>query len=316
MNFTIQNYKDTRSGFGDGLLELGKDNEKVVALCADLTGSLKMDAFAKTFPERFFQIGIAEANMMGIAAGMTIGGLIPFTGTFANFSTGRVYDQIRQSIAYSGKNVKICASHAGLTLGEDGATHQILEDIGLMRMLPGMTVVVPCDYNQTKAAVKAVAAYEGPVYLRFGRPKVPNFTSPDQPFEIGKALVYQEGSDLTLIATGHLVYEALQAADQLIEKGIKAEVINMTTIKPLDKETILASVGKTKCAVTAEEHQLFGGLGEAIAGLLAQNTPYPMEMVAVKDQFGQSGTPEQLMKHYQLDAAAIVNAAEKALSRK
>ncbi len=316
MNFTIQNYKDTRSGFGDGLLELGKDNEKVVALCADLTGSLKMDAFAKTFPERFFQIGIAEANMMGIAAGMTIGGLLPFTGTFANFSTGRVYDQIRQSIAYSGKNVKICASHAGLTLGEDGATHQILEDIGLMRMLPGMTVVVPCDYNQTKAAVKAVAAYEGPVYLRFGRPKVPNFTIPDQPFEIGKALVYQEGSDLTLIATGHLVYEALQAADQLIEKGIKAEVINMTTIKPLDKETILASVGKTKCVVTAEEHQLFGGLGEAIAGLLAQNIPYPIEMVAVKDQFGQSGTPEQLMKHYQLDAAAIVNAAEKALSRK
>jgi len=316
MNFTIQNYKDTRSGFGDGLLELGKDNEKVVALCADLTGSLKMDAFAKTFPERFFQIGIAEANMMGIAAGMTIGGLIPFTGTFANFSTGRVYDQIRQSIAYSGKNVKICASHAGLTLGEDGATHQILEDIGLMRMLPGMTVVVPCDYNQTKAAVKAVAAYEGPVYLRFGRPKVPNFTAPDQPFEIGKALIYTEGIDVTLIATGHLVYEALQAADQLLEKGIKAEVINMTTIKPLDKETILASVGKTKCVVTAEEHQLFGGLGEAIAGLLAQNTPYPMEMVAVKDQFGQSGTPEQLMKHYQLDAAAIVNAAEKALSRK
>ena len=316
MKFTIQNHKDTRSGFGDGLFELGQDNEKVVALCADLTGSLKMDAFAKAFPERFFQIGIAEANMMGIAAGMTIGGLIPFTGTFANFSTGRVYDQIRQSIAYSGKNVKICASHAGLTLGEDGATHQILEDIGLMRMLPGMTVVVPCDYNQTKAAVKAIAMHNGPVYLRFGRPKVPNFTPADQPFEIGKALVYQEGVDVSILATGHLVWEALEAAEILTEKGIAAEVINVTTIKPLDEATILASLNKTNCVVTAEEHQLFGGLGETIAGMLMQNTPYPMEIVAVKDQFGQSGTPEQLMKHYQLDAAAIVKASEKVVLRK
>lgn len=316
MKFTIQNHKDTRSGFGDGLFELGQENDKVVALCADLTGSLKMDAFAKAFPDRFFQIGIAEANMMGIAAGMTIGGMIPFTGTFANFSTGRVYDQIRQSIAYSGKNVKICASHAGLTLGEDGATHQILEDIGLMRMLPGMTVVVPCDYNQTKAAVKAIAAHIGPVYLRFGRPKVPNFTPADQPFEIGKALVYQEGADVSILATGHLVWEALQAADLLTQKGISAEVINITTIKPLDEAAILKSVSKTKCLITAEEHQLFGGLGETVAGLLAQYTPYPMEMVAVKDEFGQSGTPEQLMKHYQLDAAAIVKAAEKVLLRK
>jgi len=316
MKFTIQNYKDTRSGFGDGLFELGQKNEKVVALCADLTGSMKMDAFAKAFPERFFQTGIAEANMMGIAAGMTIGGMIPFTGTFANFSTGRVYDQIRQSIAYSNKNVKICASHAGLTLGEDGATHQILEDIGLMRMLPGMTVVVPCDYNQTKAAVKAIAELDGPVYLRFGRPKVPNFTPEDQTFEIGKALVYREGSDVTLLATGHLVYEALQAAEQLENKGISAGVINVATIKPLDKNTILEAVEKTKCVVTAEEHQLFGGLGEAVATLLAQNTPYPMEMVAVKDQFGQSGTPQELMKLYQLDADAIVKAATKLVSRK
>ncbi|MBG0782561.1 MAG: transketolase family protein [Bacteroidales bacterium] len=316
MKFTIQNHKDTRSGFGDGLFELGKENDKVVALCADLTGSMKMDAFAKAFPDRFFQTGIAEANMMGIAAGMTIGGMIPFTGTFANFSTGRVYDQIRQSIAYSEKNVKICASHAGLTLGEDGATHQILEDIGLMRMLPGMTVVVPCDYNQTKAAVKTIAAHNGPVYLRFGRPKVPNFTPVNQTFELGKALVYQEGSDVSILATGHLVWEALQAADLLTQKGISAEVINITTIKPLDETAILKSVSKTKCLITAEEHQLFGGLGETVAGLLAQNTPYPMEMVAVKDQFGQSGTPEQLMKHYQLDAAAIIKAAEKVLSRK
>jgi transketolase len=316
MKFTIQNHKDTRSGFGDGLFELGQENDKVVALCADLTGSMKMDAFAKAFPDRFFQIGIAEANMMGIAAGMTIGGMIPFTGTFANFSTGRVYDQIRQSIAYSGKNVKICASHAGLTLGEDGATHQILEDIGLMRMLPGMTVVVPCDYNQTKAAVKAIAAHDGPVYLRFGRPKVPNFTPANQQFEIGKALVYQEGTDVSILATGHLVWEALQAADLLSQKGISAEVINITTIKPLDEAAILKSVSKTKCLITAEEHQLFGGLGETVAGLLAQSIPYPMEMVAVKDEFGQSGTPEQLMKHYQLDAAAIVKAAEKVLLRK
>jgi len=287
-----------------------------VALCADLTGSMKMDAFAKAFPERFFQTGIAEANMMGIAAGMTIGGMIPFTGTFANFSTGRVYDQIRQSIAYSGKNVKICASHAGLTLGEDGATHQILEDIGLMRMLPGMTVIVPCDYNQTKAAVKAIAKLNGPVYLRFGRPKVPNFTPINQSFEIGKALVYQEGTDVTLLATGHLVWEALLAAEQLAEKGISAGVINVATIKPLDESTILEALEKTKCVVTAEEHQQFGGLGETVAGLLAQNTPYPMEMVAVKDQFGQSGTPQELMKLYQLDAKAIVDAALKLVARK
>ena len=316
MKFTIQNHKDTRSGFGDGLFELGQENDKVVALCADLTGSMKMDAFANAFPERFFQTGIAEANMMGIAAGMTIGGMIPFTGTFANFSTGRVYDQIRQSIAYSGKNVKICASHAGLTLGEDGATHQILEDIGLMRMLPGMTVIVPCDYNQTKAAVKAIAELNGPVYLRFGRPKVPNFTPVNQSFEIGKALVYQEGTDVTLLATGHLVWEALQAAEQLAEKGISAGVINVATIKPLDESTILEAVDKTKCVVTAEEHQPFGGLGEMVAALLTQNTPYPVEMVAVKDQFGQSGTPQELMKLYQLDAKAIVDAALKLVARK
>ncbi|MFT6441738.1 MAG: transketolase, partial [Salibacteraceae bacterium] len=284
--------KDTRSGFGEGLHELGKENENVVALCADLTGSLKMNAFANDFPERFVQVGIAEANMMGIAAGLTIGGKIPFTGTFANFSTGRVYDQIRQSIAYSGKNVKICASHAGLTLGEDGATHQILEDIGLMKMLPHMVVINPCDFNQTKAATKAIAAYDGPVYLRFGRPKVPNFTPADQNFEIGKAVLLESGKDVTIIATGHLVWKALEASELLAEKGINAEVINIHTIKPLDKEAILKSVKKTRCIVTAEEHQINGGLGDAVAQLLSRELPTAQEYVGVDDSFGESGKPE------------------------
>ncbi|WP_121665665.1 transketolase family protein [Mesonia aquimarina] len=308
--------KDTRSGFGAGLEELGKKNENVVALCADLTGSLKMDAFKKNHPERFFQVGIAEANMIGMAAGMTIGGKIPFTGTFANFSTGRVYDQIRQSVAYSGKNVKICASHAGLTLGEDGATHQILEDLGLMKMLPGMTVINTCDYNQTKAATLAVAEYDGPVYLRFGRPKVANFTPEDQTFEIGKAVQLTEGNDVTIVATGHLVWEALQAAEQLEEKGITAEVINIHTIKPLDAEAILASVKKTGCVVTAEEHNFLGGLGESVSRVLAENNPTPQEFVATKDTFGESGTPAQLMEKYGLNAASIVKASEKVMSRK
>src|SRR5690554_4344394 len=308
--------KDTRSGFGDGLLEVGKRNPNVVALCADLTGSLKMTAFKEAFPDRFFQAGIAEANMMGVAAGMTIGGKIPFTGTFANFSTGRVYDQIRQSIAYSGKNVKICASHAGLTLGEDGATHQILEDIGLMKMLPGMTVINPCDYNQTKAATIAIAEHKGPVYLRFGRPSVPNFTSEDTPFEIGKAIHLQEGTDVTIIATGHLVWEALQAAEELHNNDISAEVINIHTIKPLDDEAILASVKKTGCVVTAEEHNFLGGLGESVARALATHHPTPQEFVATQDTFGESGTPEQLMDKYGLNAAAIVRAAEKVIAIK
>ncbi len=308
--------KDTRSGFGDGLTELGKTNENVVALCADLIGSLKMDDFKNNHPERFFQVGIAEANMIGIAAGMTIGGKIPFTGTFANFSTGRVYDQIRQSVAYSDKNVKICASHAGLTLGEDGATHQILEDIGLMKMLPGMTVINTCDYNQTKAATIAIAAHNGPVYLRFGRPKVANFTSENQTFEIGKAVKLQEGTDVTIVATGHLVWEALQAAETLIEKGISAEVINIHTIKPLDDEAILNSVSKTGCIVTAEEHNVLGGLGESVARVLANNIPTPQEFVATKDTFGESGTPEQLMEKYGLNAKAICNAALKVIDRK
>lgn len=306
-----QGAKDTRSGFGAGLLELGKTNPKVVALCADLTGSLKMDAFQKEFPQRFFQVGIAEANMMGIAAGLTIGGYIPFTGTFANFSTGRVYDQIRQSIAYSGKNVKICASHAGITLGEDGATHQILEDIGLMKMLPGMVVINPCDFNQTKAATLAIAEYEGPVYLRFGRPKVPNFTPTDQKFEIGKAVVLREGTDVSIFATGHLVWEALQAAESLAAENISAEVINIHTIKPLDEEAVLKSVEKTGRAVSAEEHQIFGGLGESIAGLLSRRRPTRMEMVAVNDSFGESGTPEQLMQKYGLTTQSIVSASKK-----
>lgn len=308
--------KDTRSGFGAGLTELGKSNENVVALCADLIGSLKMNDFQNNHPERFYQVGIAEANMMGIAAGMTIGGKIPFTGTFANFSTGRVYDQIRQSIAYSGKNVKICASHAGLTLGEDGATHQILEDIGLMKMLPGMTVINTCDYNQTKAATKAIADYNGPVYLRFGRPKVANFTPEDQTFEIGKAIQLQEGTDVTIVATGHLVWEALQASEILNEQGITADVINIHTIKPLDEAAILNSVAKTNCIVTAEEHNILGGLGESVARVLAKNNPTPQEFIATQDTFGESGTPPQLMKKYGLNASAIVNASQRVLKRK
>jgi len=308
--------KDTRSGFGAGLTELGKKNKDVVALCADLTGSLKMDAFAKDHPDRFFQIGIAEANMIGIAAGMTIGGKIPFTGTFANFSTGRVYDQIRQSVAYSGKNVKICASHAGLSLGEDGATHQILEDIGLMKMLPGMTVINTCDYNQTKAATIAIADYQGPVYLRFGRPKVPNFTAADQNFEIGKAVVLEEGYDISIFATGHLVWEALEAKKILSQKGISAEIVNIHTIKPLDEKAILDSVAKTKCVVSAEEHMRNGGLGDSIAQLLSTNTPTPIEMVAVNDNFGESGKPSDLMKKYGLDCDSIVEAALKVMDRK
>lgn len=314
--YTYTEKKDTRSGFGAGLHEVGQKNGNVVALCADLVGSLKMDAFIKEFPERFFQIGIAEANMMGIAAGLTIGGKIPYTGTFANFSTGRVYDQIRQSIAYSGKNVKICASHAGLTLGEDGATHQILEDIGLMKMLPGMTVINPCDYNQTKAATIAIADYEGPVYLRFGRPVVPIFTSPDQKFEIGKAWLVNEGADVSIFATGHLVWEAIQAGEKLAELGIDAEIINIHTIKPLDEEAILKSVAKTGCVVTAEEHNRIGGLGDSVAQVLAKNNPAPQEYVAVNDSFGESGTPAQLMTKYGLDAEHIVAAVQKVIKRK
>ncbi len=314
--YTYTEKKDTRSGFGAGLSELGKTNPDVVALCADLTGSLKMDAFQKDHPERFFQVGIAEANMIGIAAGLTIGGKIPFTGTFANFSTGRVYDQIRQSVAYSGKNVKICASHAGLTLGEDGATHQILEDIGLMKMLPHMCVINPCDYNQTKAATIAIADHHGPVYLRFGRPTVPNFTPADQKFEIGKAIMLNEGTDVTIIATGHLVWKAIEAGEQLAAKGISAEIINIHTIKPLDDAAILKSVAKTKCVVTAEEHQMNGGLGDSVAQLLARNTPAPQEFVAVNDSFGESGTPDQLMTKYGLDTINIVEAAEKVIKRK
>lgn len=314
--YPILDKKDTRSGFGAGLLELGRKNPDVVALCADLTGSLKMDAFEKEFPERFFQIGIAEANMMGIAAGLTIGGKIPFTGTFANFSTGRVYDQIRQSIAYSHKNVKICASHAGVTLGEDGATHQILEDLGMMRMLPGMVVINPCDYNQTKAATLAIAEHHGPVYLRFGRPVVPNFTSPDQKFEIGKALMLSEGTDVSIFATGHLVWKAMEACEALEAKGISAEVINIHTIKPLDVDAVLKSVRKTGCVVSAEEHQRNGGLGDAIAQVLTQHYPVPQEYVAVNDSFGESGTPEQLMVKYGLDSSNIIEAAERVLKRR
>ncbi|RAR70199.1 transketolase [Flavobacterium aciduliphilum] len=308
--------KDTRSGFGAGMTELGQKNEHVVALCADLIGSLKFDDFKKNHPERFFQIGIAEANMIGIAAGLTVGGKIPFTGTFANFSTGRVYDQIRQSVAYSDKNVKICASHAGLTLGEDGATHQILEDIGMMKMLPGMTVINTCDYNQTKAATIALAEHHGPAYLRFGRPVVPNFTPADEPFIIGKAIMLHEGTDVTIIATGHLVWEALIAAETLEAKGISAEVINIHTIKPLDEEAILKSVAKTGCVVTAEEHNILGGLGESVARTLALNNPKPQEFVAVQDSFGESGTPEQLMDKYKLNHQAIVEAVEKVIIRR
>lgn len=314
--FTYTEKQDTRSGFGDGLLELGRTNPDVVGLCADLIGSLKMGAFQNEFPDRFFQVGIAEANMIGLAAGMTVGGKIPFTGTFANFSTGRVYDQIRQSVAYSEKNVKICASHAGLTLGEDGATHQILEDIGMMKMLPNMTVINPCDYNQTKAATIAIADHHGPVYLRFGRPKVPIFTPADQKFEIGKALKLIEGSDVSIFATGHLVWEAIEAEAVLAEEGIKAEVINIHTIKPLDVEAILESVSKTGCAVSAEEHQMNGGLGDSIAQTLALNNPSPLEMVAVNDSFGESGTPAQLMEKYGIDAKNIVSAVKKVMKRK
>ena len=308
--------KDTRSGFGAGLTELGKINNNIVALCADLTGSLKMGDFSKNHPERFFQVGIAEANMMGIAAGLTIGGKIPFTGTFANFSTSRVYDQIRQSIAYSDKNVKICASHAGITLGEDGATHQVLEDIGMMKMLPNMTVINPCDYNQTKAATIAIANHNGPVYLRFGRPKVPNFTPIDQNFEIGKALKLMEGSDVSIFATGHLVWEALEAQKKLKEKGIMAEIINIHTIKPLDNKSILSSVKKTKCVVTAEEHQINGGLGDSISQLLSREIPTPIEMVGINDSFGESGTPRQLMEKYGLTSKEIFSAAINVLERK
>lgn len=308
--------KDTRSGFGEGLLEIGRRNKDVVALCADLTGSLKMDAFEGEFPERFFQVGIAEANMIGLAAGMTIGGKIPYTGTFANFSTGRVYDQIRQSVAYSGKNVKICASHAGLTLGEDGATHQILEDIGMMKMLPNMTVIVPADFNQTKQATIAIADHQGPVYLRFGRPSVPIFVKPDATFTIGKADVVIEGTDVSIIACGHLVWKSIEAAQQLSEMGISAEVINLHTIKPFDEEAVLRSVAKTGCVVSAEEHMINGGLGDSIAQALARKSPAPQEFVGVNDSFGESGTPDELMRKYGLDTIDVVKAAQRAIQRK
>ena len=310
------NFKDTRSGFGEALLQLGKENPNLFALCADLTGSLKMDAFKKEFPERFIQTGIAEANMIGISAGLALSGKIPFCGSFAAFVTGRVYDQIRMVVAYSNLNVKIIASHAGLTVGEDGATHQMMEDIGLMKMLPNMTVINTCDFNQTKAATFAIAKHKGPVYLRFGRPVVPNFTPENQNFEIGKAIKLTEGKDVTIIATGHLVWEALVAAEQLKEQGIEAEVINIHTIKPLDEETVLKSVRKTKCAVTAEEHLMNGGLGDSIAQLTARKLPIPLEMVAVDDRFGESGTPEQLMKKYELDTPNIILAVENVLKRK
>lgn len=307
--------KDTRSGFGDGILEAARENSNIVALTADLAGSLKLNGFMKEFPERFIQCGIAEANMMGIAAGLTIGGKIPYTTTFANFSTGRVYDQIRQSIAYSGKNVKICASHAGLTLGEDGATHQILEDVGMMKMLPGMTVIVPADYNQTKAATKAIANYEGPVYLRFGRPVWPIFTK-EEDFVIGKAQKISTGSDVSIFACGHMVWTAIEAGKILEAKGISVELINIHTIKPLDTEAILASIKKTGCAVTAEEHNIIGGLGDSIAQVASRNCPIPIEYVGTNDTFGESGKPAELLVKYGLDATHIVAAAEKALSRK
>jgi len=315
-NITSEEKKSTRAGFGAGLLELGASNGNVVGLTADLGGSLQMNAFQKEFPERFYQVGVAEANMMGVAAGLTIEGKIPYTGTFANFSTGRVYDQIRQSIAYSDKNVKICASHAGLTLGEDGATHQILEDIGLMKMLPNMVVINPCDFNQTKAATIAIAEYFGPVYLRFGRPNVPNFTTSDMGFEIGKAIPMIEGSDVSIFATGHLVWKSIKAAEELAKDGISAEVINIHTIKPLDVNTVLTSAKKTGCVVTAEEHQMNGGLGDSIAQTLSLNNPLPMEMVAVNDSFGESGTPDELMTKYGLDTPNIVTASKKAIARK
>ncbi|MCH7514027.1 MAG: transketolase family protein [Bacteroidetes bacterium] len=313
---TYTEQKDTRSGFGAGLLEIGRNNKNIVGLCADLTGSLKMSDFKKEFPDRFFQVGVSEANMMGLAAGLTIGGKIPFTGTFANFSTGRVYDQIRQSIAYSNKNVKICASHAGLTLGEDGATHQILEDIGMMKMLPNMTVICPCDFNQTKAATIAISGHTGPVYLRFGRPKMPVFTKEDEPFEIGKAQILIKGTDVSVFATGHLVWQAIEAEAILAEKGISAEIINIHTIKPIDAETILTSTTKTGCAVSAEEHQINGGMGESISRVLLQHRPVPMEYVGVNDSFGESGKPMELLAKYGLSADKIVEAVENVIQRK
>jgi transketolase len=315
---TIINFgnRDTRSGFGEALFEIGQSNPDVVALCADLTGSLKMDKFANAFPERFFQTGISEAHMMSMAAGLAVGGKIPFAGTFANFATGRVFDQIRQSIAYSGTNVKICASHAGITLGEDGATHQIMEDMGMMKMLPGFIVINPCDFNQTKAATLAIAEHDGPVYLRFGRPKVPNFIPSDLPFNIGEALMLKEGRDVSIFATGHLVWKALEAAKILTEKGIDAEIVNIHTIKPLDRQHILESILKTRCAVTAEEHQIAGGLGESIAGFLARNFPTPVEMVGMNDSFGESGKPEELLEKYGMTTGDIVNAAELVFGRK
>ncbi len=314
--FEILGNKDTRSGFGDGLLELAKTNENVVALCADLTGSLKMNGFQNEAPERFFQVGIAEANMIGMAAGMTVGGKIPYTGTFANFSTGRVYDQIRQSVAYSKKNVKICASHAGLTLGEDGATHQILEDIGMMKMLPNMAVVVPCDYNQTKQATIAIADYEGPVYLRFGRPVMPIFTKDDAEFIVGKADVLIEGTDVTIVACGHMVWKSIEAAKELAKEGISVELLNMHTIKPFDKDALLKSITKTRCVVTAEEHMANGGLGDSVAQVLIQNDLVPQEYVAVNDSFGESGEPMELLAKYNIDTPNIVQAAKKAIQRK
>lgn len=314
--YTFTEKKDTRSGFGAGMHVLGQQNPNVVALCADLVGSLKLEPFIKENPDRFIQCGISEANMIGLSAGLTIGGKIPFATTFANFATGRVYDQIRQSVAYSNKNVKICASHAGLTLGEDGATHQILEDLGMMKMLPGMTVINPCDYNQTKAATIAIADYEGPVYLRFGRPVIPVFTDADQKFEIGKAWMVNEGTDVSIFATGHMVWEAIQAGEQLEAEGINAEIINIHTIKPLDEEAILKSVSKTGCAVTAEEHNRLGGLGDSVAQVLVKNKLVPQEYVAVNDSFGESGTPAQLMEKYGLTAKDIVAAAKRAIARK
>ena len=315
MKYTYTEKKDTRSGFGAGLAELADTNPNVVALCADLIGSLKMEKFIEKAPERFFQVGIAEANMMGLAAGLSINGKIPFAGTFANFATSRVYDQIRQSIAYSEKNVKIAASHAGLTLGEDGATHQVLEDIGMMKMLPGMTVINPCDYNQTKAATLAAATHEGPVYLRFGRPVVPVFIPEDMPFEIGKGILLQEGTDVTIVATGHLVWESLLAAEALEKEGISCEIINIHTIKPLDEEIILKSVEKTGKIVTAEEHNILGGLGESVARVLAQNRPTPQAFVAVNDTFGESATPTELMKKYKIDSDAVIEAVKALIER-